>query len=115
MGFFEQFFAWLNGQLATYVSTNTVKVAAAIEPAAVTLGTVYVMMWGFLCLTGRIQEPIWEGTKRILVVAVILGVGLRLWSYNELVVDTFTRGPDQLAAAVLGYSNNHIRCRSDLD
>ena len=95
MGFFEQFFAWLNGQLATYVSTNTVKVAAAIEPAAVTLGTVYVMMWGFLCLTGRIQEPIWEGTKRILVVAVILGVGLRLWSYNELVVDTFTRGPDR--------------------
>ncbi|MDM0058971.1 type IV secretion system protein [Variovorax fucosicus] len=102
MGFFEQFFAWLNGQLATYVSTNTARVASAIEPAAVTLGTVYVMMWGYLCLTGRIQEPIWEGIKRILMVALILGAGLRLWTYNDLAVDTFTRGPDQLAAAVLG-------------
>lgn len=102
MGFFEQFFAWLSGQLSTYVSTNAAKVASAIEPAAVTLGTVYVMMWGYLCMTGRIQEPIWEGVKRILVVVVILGLGLRLWTYNELVVDTFTHGPDQLAADVLG-------------
>ncbi|MDM0022686.1 type IV secretion system protein [Variovorax saccharolyticus] len=102
MGFFEQFFVWLNGQLATYVSTNTAKVAVAIEPAAVTLGTVYVMIWGYLCLTGRIQEPVWEGIKRILVVAVVLGSALRLWSYNEMIVDTFTRAPDQLAAAILG-------------
>ncbi len=102
MGFFEQFFAWLNGQLANYVSTNTARVASAIEPAAVTLGTVYVMMWGFLCMTGRIQEPIWEGVKRILTVALILGVGLRLWTYNDVVVDTFTRGPEQLASAILG-------------
>jgi type IV secretion system protein VirB6 len=27
---------------------------------------------------------------------------LRLWTYNDVAVDTFTRGPDQLAAAVLG-------------
>ena len=102
MGFFEQFFTWLNGELATYVSANTARVATAIEPAAVTLGTVYVMVWGYLCLAGRVQEPIWEGFKRILVVALILGAGLRLWTYNDIAVDTFTRGPDQLAAAILG-------------
>ncbi|PNG46137.1 MULTISPECIES: type IV secretion system protein [unclassified Variovorax] len=102
MGFFEQFFTWLNGQLATYVSANASRVAAAIEPAAVTLATIYVMMWGYLSLTGRIQEPILEGVKRILVIGIVLGIGLRLWTYNDLAVDTFTRGPDQLAAAVLG-------------
>ena len=101
MAFFEQFFIWLNAQLATYVSTNATRVASAIEPAAVTLATIYVMIWGYLSLTGRIQEPIWEGAKRILVIAVVLGVGLRLWTYNEIVIDTFTRGPDQLAASVL--------------
>lgn len=105
MGFFEQFFTWLNGQLATYVSANAARVASAIEPAAVTLATVYVMMWGYLSLTGRIQEPILEGIKRILVIGIVLGVGLRLWTYNDLAVDTFTRGPDQLAAAVLGSSS----------
>lgn len=102
MGFFEQFFTWLNGQLATYVSANASRVASAIEPAAVTLATIYVMMWGYLSLTGRIQEPIWEGVKRILVIGIVLGIALRLWTYNDVAVDTFTRGPEQLAAAVLG-------------
>jgi type IV secretion system protein VirB6 len=102
MGFFEQFFTWLNGQLATYVSANATRVASAIEPAAVTLATIYVMSWGYLSFTGRIQEPLWEGVKRILVIAFVLGVGLRLWVYNDVAVDTFTRSPDQLAAAILG-------------
>ncbi len=102
MGFFQQFFTWLNAQLAAYVGTNTALVAAAIEPAVVTLGTVYVMSWGYLSLTGRIQEPIWEGVKRILVIAGILAVAVRLWLYNSLVVDTFMTAPSQLAAAILG-------------
>ncbi|CAN7716150.1 type IV secretion system protein [Variovorax paradoxus] len=105
MGFFEQFFTWLNGQLATYVSANAVRVSSAIEPVAVTLATIYIMMWGYLSLTGRIQEPIWEGVRRILVIGIVLGIGLRLWTYNDVAVDTFTRGPDQLAAAILGSSS----------
>jgi len=105
MGFFEQFFTWLNGQLAVYVSANAARVASAIEPAAVTLATIYIMMWGYLSLTGRIQEPIWEGVKRILVIGIVLGIGLRLWTYNDVAVDTFTRGPDQLASAILGSSS----------
>jgi type IV secretion system protein VirB6 len=102
MGFFEQFFVWLNAQLAGYVGTNTARVAGAIEPAVVTLATMYVMAWGYFSLAGRIQEPIWEGVKRILVIAVILAVGVRLWLYNSLLVDTFMNAPSQLAAAVLG-------------
>ena len=105
MGLFAQFFTWLQGQLASYVSTNVAAVAAAIEPAAFTLATVYVMMWGFLSLTGRIQEPIMEGVKRIFVMVLILGIAIRLWLYNAIVVDTFVNGPAQLAAAVLGASN----------
>ena len=105
MGFFAQFFAWINSQVATYVSTNTVRVASAIEPAAVTLATMYVMMWGFLSLTGRIQEPIWEGVRRIVMIGLILGVALRLWSYNDVITNTFFTAPDQLAAAVIGAPN----------
>lgn len=104
MGFFAQFFSWLDGQLANYVSSHTTQVASAIEPAAVTLATVYVMIWGYLSMTGRIQEPIWEGVKRILTVAVILGVGLRLWTYNEIITDTFYKAPEQLARSIVGAS-----------
>ena len=105
MGFFGTFWTWLNGELASYIGDNTARVAAILEPAVVTLGTVYVMIWGFLQLTGRIEEPFGAGLKRILTLAAIFGVGLHLWLYNTLVVDTFYDAPTQFAAAVVGASD----------
>lgn len=100
--FFSTFWTWLQGQLATYVGTNTAAIAGAIEPAAVTLAALYVMVWGYLSITGTIAEPITEGLKRILVMGLILGVGLRLWTYNTLIVDTVFHAPNQLAAVIVG-------------
>jgi type IV secretion system protein VirB6 len=102
MGFFQTFWTWLNGQLASYIGANTAKVAAALEPAIVTFGAVYVMVWGYLHLTGRIEEPFGTGLKRLITLAVVLGVALHLWLYNSVIVDTFYRAPAQLAAAVVG-------------
>ncbi|MGK6309756.1 type IV secretion system protein [Variovorax sp. DT-64] len=98
--FFQQFWTWLTSQLTDYVAVKTAAVAGAIEPAVVTLATIYVMVWGFFSLTGRIQEPIWEGVKRIFFIAIILGVGLRLWLFNGVIVDTFFNAPSQLAATI---------------
>jgi type IV secretion system protein VirB6 len=102
MGFFATFWTWLNGQLATYIGDNTARLASVLEPAVVTVATVYVMAWGYLHLTGKIDEPVVTGLKRILMMALILGVGLRLWLYNMLIVDTFYSAPAQLAAAMVG-------------
>jgi type IV secretion system protein VirB6 len=105
MRFFAAFWAWLNGQLATYIGDNTARLAGALEPAVVTLATIYVMAWGYLHLTGKVDEPLIAGLKRIAILAVIFGVGLRLWLYNTVIVDTFYRAPAQLAAAVIGSSD----------
>ena len=43
------------------------------------LATIYVMAWGYLHLTGQIEEPFTAGLKRIASLAAILGVGLNLW------------------------------------
>lgn len=102
MGFFATFWNWLNGQLATYIGTNTAHLATILEPAVVTVATLYVMAWGYLHLTGKIEEPVLTGLKRIAMVALILGVGLRLWLYNTVIVDSFYNAPAQLAAAVIG-------------
>jgi type IV secretion system protein VirB6 len=102
VGFFQTFWTWLNGQLATYIGATTAKVAAALEPALVTFATVYVMVWGYLHLTGRIEEPFATGLKRLFTLAVVLGVSLHLWLYNAVIVDTFYQAPAQLAAAVVG-------------
>src|SRR5215470_1156180 len=93
MGFFATFWAWLNSQLAAYIGANA---------ALVTLATVYVMVWGYLQLTGRIDEPFVAGLRRLITLAVVLGVALRLWLYNSLLVDTFYRAPAELAGAVVG-------------
>ncbi len=60
------------------------------------------MVWGYLQLTGRIEEPLVAGLKRLVTLAVVLGAALHLWLYNSLIVDTFYRAPAQLAAAIVG-------------
>lgn len=102
MGFFATFWSWLNGQLAGYIGDNTARLAGILEPAVVTLATIYVMAWGYLHLMGKIDEPFDAGLKRIALIALVLGVGLRLWLYNTVIVDTFYSAPAQLAAAMLG-------------
>src|SRR6059058_3823794 len=102
MGFFAEFNAWLTALLAGYIGDKTARIAAALEPAIITLGIVYVMIWGYLQLTGQIEEPFLSGVKRIITLVVILGVALHLWLYNALLVNTFFNAPSELAARVIG-------------
>jgi type IV secretion system protein VirB6 len=102
VGFFAEFNTWLNGILAGYIGEKTAAIAAALEPAIVTLGIVYVMVWGYLQLTGQIEEPFIGGVKRIIALAVIFGCALELWLYNSLIVDTFFNAPAELGAVVVG-------------
>ncbi len=102
MGFFAEFNTWLNGVLTGYIGDSTARIAAALEPAIVTPAVVYVMVWGYLQLTGQIQEPFIGGVKKIVVLAVILGCALNLWLYNALLVDTFFNAPAALGAVIIG-------------
>jgi type IV secretion system protein VirB6 len=102
MGFFATFSTWLNGLLSTYIATNTTRVATLLTPAIVAFATLYIMIWGYLLITGKIEEPFVTGMKRIVTVAVVLGAALNLWLYNDVIVDTFFNAPGQLAAGVIG-------------
>lgn len=105
MGFFTTFWTWLNAELANYIGATTAHLAAILEPAVVTLATVYVMVWGYLQLTGRLEEPVTAGLKRIIVLAVVLGGALHLWLYNTVIVDIFYDAPAALAADLVGTTN----------
>lgn len=105
MGFFATFSTWLDAQLGTYIGNNTALLATALEPAIVTLGTLYVMVWGYLQLTGKIEEPFITGLGRIMLLVVVLGAALQLWLYNAVIVDTFYNAPARLAAVVAGASS----------
>lgn len=102
MGFFAEFNAWLNGLLAGYIGDTAALIASTMEPVVVTLAVIYVMVWGYLQLTGQIEEPFIGGMKKIITLAVVLGCALQLWLYNTLIVDTFFNAPSELAAAIIG-------------
>ncbi len=102
MGFFATFSTWLDGILSTYIATNTAHMASLLQPAIVTFATIYVMIWGYLLLTGKIEEPFVTGLKRIVTLAVVLGAALDLWLYNDVIVDTFFNAPGALAAGLTG-------------
>lgn len=105
MGFFATFWDWLRGTLTGYIGENTARMAAALEPFILALATVSVMCWGYLLMTGRVEEPISAGLKRLVVLASVLGVSLHLWLYNTLIVDTFYSAPARLAAAIVGVND----------
>jgi type IV secretion system protein VirB6 len=102
MGFFAEFNTWLTAVLDDYIHQYTVQMAALLEPALVTLGTLYVLVWGFLHIAGRIEEPVLEGLKRIAILGVVFGVGLDLWLYDSVIVETFYRAPAALAGSLVG-------------
>jgi len=102
VGFFAEFNAWLTALLAGYIADNVSRIAATLEPVIVTLGILYVMVWGYLQLTGQIEEPFIHGVKRIITLAVILGCALGLWLYNAVIVDTFFNAPSELGAMLIG-------------
>ncbi|MEP7246860.1 MAG: type IV secretion system protein, partial [Gammaproteobacteria bacterium] len=94
--FFTTFNIWLNALLARYIELNTTRIAEALEPAIVTLGILYILIWGLLQIFGRIEEPVLEGLKRIAILALILGIGLHMWLYEEVIVNTFFDAPAEL-------------------
>ncbi len=102
MGFFEELTAWLNRVLTNYIANNTERLAVLLEPLAVTLAVLYVIVWGYLQLTGKVEEPFVQGIKRILVLALILGASINLWLFNEVIVDTFFGVPTRLASGLVG-------------
>jgi type IV secretion system protein VirB6 len=105
VGFFAEFSTWLNGLLSGYIGENTARIAGALEPAVVTLGVIYVMAWGYLQLTGQIEEPFIGGMKKLITLAVILGCALNLWLYDSLIVDMFFNAPGQIGALLVGAFN----------
>ncbi|CAA9891713.1 conserved membrane hypothetical protein [Candidatus Methylobacter favarea] len=102
MGFFLQFWTYLQENVLGTVGEVTANIASSIAPVAVTFATMYVMVWGYLHLRGAIEEPIMDGAKRIIQLAVIFAVAIDLWEYNAVFIDFFVSTPAALSNAIIG-------------
>ena len=96
------FFTWLTGQVNAFIGVQVGNVSTLIEPAVTTLAAGYVMMWGYLQLTGKIEEPLLEGGRRILILGLILVLVFRLSQNIALLLDVFVQSPQTLAQGIVG-------------
>ena len=106
MGFFATFWAGSTANWPPTLATIPRVWRRVLEPAVVTLATHLCDGVGLSAShrANRRSRSI-AGLKRIAMMALILGVGLRLWLYNTVIVDTFYNAPAQLAAAMVGASD----------
>lgn len=102
---YTKYFEYINGLTQSYITSNVVIVAKAIEPAVVALLSLYLILWGISCLRGEAREPITEAATRFVKIALICSLALQLGHYNELLVDTFVNGPEDLARMLTGASD----------
>lgn len=109
---FTQYLAYINALTASYITPHVQIVADAISPAVYSLLGLYVILWGVSYLRGEMREPITEAAARFVKIALILGIGLKLASYNEIVIDTFINGPEDLARVLAGSADNSTTASS---
>ncbi|WP_324314833.1 type IV secretion system protein [Povalibacter sp.] len=76
--------------------------ANILEPVVVSLGVLYIIVWGYLQLMGKVEEPFMTGMKRIFTLGIIMGASIQLWAFHELMVDTFFNVPAALGAQMVG-------------
>jgi type IV secretion system protein VirB6 len=102
MDIITYFFEWLGTTMREFGSSKLPGVAAWVEPWAVSLGLLYITIWAVMMAFGMVQQPLQEGIRRILTVAVVLACATRLALYNEVIVDLFTNGATEFASVLMG-------------
>jgi type IV secretion system protein VirB6 len=98
--FYTDSLQYINAVCESYVGENIAAVARVVGPFAATMLTLYVVLWGFASMRGLIKEQANEFINRVIVIAIVFGIGFNLANYNVLITNTFLRGPDELVAGL---------------
>lgn len=98
--FYQWIFQQVDSTIHTYIVDGANNVAAAIGPVAATLFGIYIVLWGMAHLSNKIEEPVMDGAKRLVIIAVILALALNAGRYTNYVVNFVTQTPVALASTV---------------
>lgn len=103
---YTSFFQFFENLSKDYITDSAQKIISFISQPTFTLLSIYVLFWGLCYILGLIREPIIDAVKRFLKLGFILGIALSFSTYNDYVVETITKGPEEFASAfVEGYQN----------
>ena len=99
---FERIFANVDDALNTYVVDTVGNVVGFASPLFTSMMIVFVAMWGYLMMLGRVQEPLQDGVFRIIRIGGIMALGLTVGTYMGVVVTFLQQGPEHISAVVSG-------------
>lgn len=98
--FYQWIFQSVDNVIHAYVTGTAARVIEAIGPVAVTLFGIFVLLWGFAHLSNRIEEPVTDAAKRLVMVTVVLSLALNVGRYSDYIIQFCQDTPVALAAVV---------------
>lgn len=105
---FQGIFGLIDTTLGTYIidtATNSIKF---VKPIFQSLMIVWMAIWGYMAMMGQTNEPLKEGFFRILRIGFIFALGLTLGTYMNVTANFLNKGPEQIAAVIMGTDPDKI-------
>lgn len=99
---FKNIFFILDESLNTYIVDTVGNIITFASPLFTSMMIVFVAMWGYLMMLGRVQEPLQDGVFRIIRIGGIMALGLTVGTYMGVVVTFLQQGPEHISAVVSG-------------
>lgn len=98
----DPFLTQVDTAVTGYYLAAAGRVAAAISTPFRTLVTVYVVLWGLAIWRGLVNEPLSDGTFRVLRVVLIGTIALHMGVYGTRIASVIYNTPGELASVVAG-------------
>lgn len=103
---YSMLFQFFESISSNYITNSAQKIISFISQPTFTLLSIYILFWGLCHILGLVREPIIDAVKRFIKLGFILGIALSFSTYNDYVVETITKGPEEFASAFVdGYQN----------
>ncbi|MBE3744965.1 type IV secretion system protein, partial [Vibrio parahaemolyticus] len=75
MNFFQATFDLVDRSLDSYISDTATNVISFISPIFTSMLIIWITIWGYMMMLGRVNEPLQEGVFRILRIGFIMALG----------------------------------------
>lgn len=91
---FEDALAAMNN----FASNGSAKMATIAAAAGIPMMGIYVMLYGFGILSGKVHAPVSEGLERLFKMTLIFTFATSAGVYNEYVIDFFSQVPGAIGS-----------------
>jgi len=97
MDLFASFGSKIDGFLAGWITWNAIAIIQWLKPIFNNLLIIYVALWGFAHMMGKIDELLIDGLIRIIKISIVITFALNILIYAPWVIRLFYYGPQEIS------------------